>query len=156
MFPTLIDCALLSSFSSATCLRHVSQADLVRMIPQMHVGPRDVCLMELRFIQLLQFNLFVPTAVEFAQCLVAKLTAHAMVFTTETALSAAAARGDRGGGGGGGDPAAAAEQLRLDNVPARAARYLEYLELEFKNIEYRQSEKALAAVTCAIAHWSYS
>ena len=167
--PTTPSFAYLSWLRSLSLLRrkrlsHV-QAELVARFPQMHIRPHDVCIMELRFIQLRQFNLFVPTAIEFAQCLIARLIVHA---TAPEALGAAAAAASPsreaglggsgrhgGGGGGGGDPAAAAGQaLRQSTLQARAAQYLEYLELEFKNIEYRQSEKALAAVTCAIAHWS--
>lgn len=44
--------------------------------------------------------------------------------------------------------------LMLDELPEWTSEYLQYLEKDFTNIEFNQSEKALACCFCAVARWS--
>lgn len=101
---------------------------MIQLAPQLNLTPRDLCNMELTLIQTLKFNLLVPSSAEFVQVLLLRLEDLC--------------------GRGSDDP------LLLDPLPAWAAKYLLYLEKEFSNVEFNQSEKALASAFCAIAKWS--
>jgi hypothetical protein len=84
--------------------------------------------MELTLIQTLQFNLLVPTSVEFVSIFLMRLEELC--------------------GHGTNDP------LLLDMLPAWTTKYLQYLAKDFSNIDFNQSEKALACTFCAVARWS--
>ena len=51
------------------------KADLVQLAPQLKVKARDICATELTLTQALCFNLFVPTASEFADSLLTRFAA---------------------------------------------------------------------------------
>jgi len=114
----------LQFFASA----HV-QAYLIQLAPQLNLTSKDLCAMELTLIQTLKFNLLVPSSAEFVHVLLSRL---------EDVCSD-------------GDDHDA--QL-LGPLHAWAAKYLHYLEKEFSNVEFNQSEKALASAFCAMARWS--
>lgn len=80
--------------------------------------------MELKVIQILQFNLFIPTTIEFAMELLKRLARKV-------------------------DQDIFSEKEILVSIK----KYINYLEAEYSNIEYRQSEKALIVVHCALARW---
>ena len=103
----------------------LAQADLVLLAPQLNLKPRELCSMELKLIQALRFNLFVPTSLEFSQAFLS-LVVDAV--------------GD--------------ESLLLDPLQQWTQKYLKYLDGDLANIEFIQSEKALGAITCAVARWS--
>jgi hypothetical protein len=105
------------------------QADLIQLAPQLNLTSKDLCAMELTLIQTLKFNLLVPSSAEFVHVLLSRL-------------------GDVCSNGDDHD-----SQL-LDPLHAWAAKYLLYLEKEFSNVEFNQSEKALASAFCAMARWS--
>ena len=103
----------------------IKVSELVQLAPQLKLTPNDLCMMELTLIQTLQFNLFVPTTVEFAQTLLSKF-----------------------------EDDCAGKGLLLAPTKGWAATYAGYLAKEFVNLEYPQSEKAMVVAACAIARWS--
>lgn len=104
------------------------QHDLLRLAPHLKVTPQKICDLELKLIQTLEFNLFVASTLEFSLDLLRRLVAQA---------------GNTGG---------FSEEGMLGSI----MKYIGYLESDFANIEYRQSEKARAVVHCALAKWSIS
>jgi hypothetical protein len=75
----------------------------------------------------MQFNLFIPTTIEFSLALLKRLIAQS-------------------------NKCDFSEKVMLGFI----MKYINYLDGEFSNIEYRQSEKARAVVHCALARWSVS
>jgi len=122
--------ALLVSSKMFSAGSQIKVADLIQLAPQLNLTPRDLCNMELTLIQTLKFNLLVPSSVEFVQVLLLRLAD----------ACESSASGDL--------------ELLLDPLHAWAAKYLGYLEKEFSNVEFNQSEKALASAFCALAKWS--
>mmetsp|Transcript_6693 Transcript_6693/g.13756 ORF Transcript_6693/g.13756 Transcript_6693/m.13756 type:complete len:539 (-) Transcript_6693:357-1973(-) len=114
-------------------------ADLIQLAPQLSIQARDLCVMELTLIQTLQFNLFVPTTVEFASAIVRRLKREC-VGNLHTSSQ----------GGGCMD----VSDVNFEAMDGFALRFAILFEKDLGNIEYRQSEKALAAATFALARWS--
>lgn len=103
--------------------------DIVRLAPQLHIQLPDVLLMELTLIQSLQFNLFVPTAIEFAHAFIAQLKEACADLANH-------------------------DNLLFEPMHEWSSRYIKYLESDFSFIENLQSEKAFVVVQCALARWS--
>jgi hypothetical protein len=106
-------------------------ADLMRLAPHLQITQREVCVMELRLLQTLQFNLFIPTTIEFSFALIDRVIAKTCYVLHE-------------------------DDIRKEILQENVVKYITYLDSEFSNIEYRQSEKARAVVHCAIARWALS
>jgi hypothetical protein len=112
------------------------QSDIVRFAPALELEPRDVFVVELRIIQTLHFDLFVPTAFEFCHELVVRLQRR-----SSGALGVAMSA-DR--------PLALATQP----LTALAQRFVTYLARDMTYLAACQSERACVAVHCALACWS--
>ena len=101
---------------------------MVHLAPLLKLSPREICNMEVTLIQALNSKLLVPSSEEFVPIFLMRLEDLC--------------------GRGTDDP------LLLDMLPAWTTKYLQYLENDFSNIEFNQSEKALACTFCAVARWS--
>lgn len=89
--------------------------------------------MELTLIQTLQFNLFVPSMLEFAHAFITRLVAGCSALVAAEDID---------------------ESLLFEPMHAWTTQYFAYLESDFAFIERRQSEKAEVVVQCALARWS--
>ena len=107
----------------------------MQLAPQLKIQARDLCVMELSLVQTLQSNLFVPTTVEFTAAILSRL--EALCSLTQSPIAPAVG-----------------VSLLFDSMHASGALFAGYFEKDLCNIEYRQSEKALAAATLALARWS--
>ncbi len=87
------------------------------LAPQLQIQPRDLCVMELQLIQTLQFNLFIPTSVEFAHAFISRLGA------------ACCEVGDQFG------------EILIEPMHAWVTKFTKYFEADFTALEFRQSEK---------------
>lgn len=136
-FPAIGMVALLVSSKMYGTESPLKIADLVGLAPQLRISPRDICVLELHFIQEINFTLFVTTTTEFARSMIERLEA------TTAGADLVSLLGLYPG-----------ESILLDNIYAWACKYISYLERKFENLEFRQSEKAFAVANCAVARWS--
>ena len=104
------------------------KADLVQLAPLLKLSPQEICSAELKLILSFDSKLLVPSSSEFLPIFLARLKD---VYVCD-----------------------ARDSLSLIELPGWATEYLEYLEKDFTNIEFNQSEKALACCFCAVARYS--